>query len=222
MLATRLYPAPPVPEHDVTFSVIIPTSGRKSLSRALASAAEQLEPGDEILVLCDRTGDRGNTARQQLVERARGTHLVFIDDDDQFARDAFAVMRRFAVEHPGRIGIFRFRKRDGSILWREPEIRRGNVGTPMYCVPNVPGKVGSWLLSPVLTSRTGRRYTVGDYEFIRSTVELQGPPVFRPEIVAYIRSDRRAHRRAIARIARVPGAVLRRLRRRQPRDGTRS
>ncbi|GIU86116.1 MAG: hypothetical protein KatS3mg009_0631 [Acidimicrobiia bacterium] len=201
-----------MPETPVTFSVIIPTSGRKSLPRAIASAAEQLEPGDEILVLCDRTGDRGNTARQQLVERARGTHLVFIDDDDQFARDAFAVMRRFATENPGRVGIFRFRLRDGTVLWREPELRRGNVGTPMYCVPNVPGKVGSWLLSPVLTSRTGRRYTVGDYEFIRSTVELQGPPVFRPEIVAYIRSDRRALRRAVGRVTRLPGAALRRLR----------
>lgn len=209
----------PVPETRVTFSVIIPTSGRASLTQSIASAAEQLEPGDEILVLCDRSGDHGNAARQSLMERARGTHLLFMDDDDQFARGALAAMRRFAEEHPGRVGIFRMRNPNGSVLWREPELRRGNVSTQMFCVPNVPGKLGTWLGSPTLTSPTGRRYDVADYEFVRSTVELQGPPAFRPEIVAYIRTDRRRYRRAIDRIARVPRAILRRVRGRVARHG---
>jgi hypothetical protein len=178
-------------DERVTFSAIVPTTGRRSLRATLASIAEQLEPGDEILVRCSRSGDFGDAARQSLMERARGTHLVFMDDDDQFARGAFAVMRRFARENPGRVGIFRMRYLDGRVLWREPSLERANVSTQMFCVPNVAGKLGSWADSPPLTSGSGRRYDVADFDFIARTVRLQGDAVFREEVVAHIRADRR-------------------------------
>ena len=89
----------------------------------------------------------------------------------------------------------------------------------MFCVPNVPGKVGSWLrVDP------GRR--MGDYEFIAETVSLQGDPIFRDEIVAYIRSDRRTVRRLIKQVSaplaevRYRFAPLTRLRRALGRTGS--
>jgi glycosyltransferase involved in cell wall biosynthesis len=196
-----------------TLSVIVPTQGRRSLPATLASIAEQLLPGDEMLVLCSNDNDFGDRARQSLIERARGSHLAFLDDDDQFAYGALAAMRRFAHEYPGRIGIFRIRYRDGRLLWREPVLRRGNVSTQMFCVPNVPGKLGTWA-SGVLTSKSGRRYNVSDYHFITETVALQGDPVFREEVVAHIRSDRRRRHRIVPRAVASVAALRRRALRR--------
>jgi glycosyltransferase involved in cell wall biosynthesis len=174
---------------DVTFSILVPTRGRRSIQATLESITEQFEPGDEIIVRCSDAEDFGHSARQAMMERAKGTHLLFMDDDDQFARGALATMRAFAHEHPGRIGIFRMRYLDGRVLWTEPVLRLRNLGTPMLCVPNVPGKLGRWE-SPAYPR-------VADYEFARGTVELQGEPIFREEIVAHIRSDRRPLGRAV-------------------------
>jgi len=184
----------------VTFSVILPTRGRSTLRGTLASITEQLEPGDEAVVRCSRDEDFGNKARQSMIERAKGTHLVFMDDDDQFATDALATMRRFAAENPGRIGIFRMRYLDGRVLWTEPVLRLRNVSSQMLCVPNVPGKLGRW--------ESPEYERIADYEFVRQTAELQGEPIFREEIVAHIRSDRRPLGRLRKRIT-TPVADLR-------------
>jgi glycosyltransferase involved in cell wall biosynthesis len=184
----------------VTFSVILPTRGRSTLHGTLASITEQLEPGDEAIVRCSRDEDFGNKARQSMIERAKGTHLVFMDDDDQFATGALATMRRFAVENPGRIGIFRMRYLDGRVLWNEPVLRLRNVSSQMLCVPNVPGKLGRW--------ESPEYERIADYEFVRQTAELQGEPIFREEIVAHIRSDRRPLGRLRKRIT-TPVADLR-------------
>ena len=186
--------------NDVTFSVIVPTRGRRTILPALESITEQLEPGDEVLVRCSHDEDFGNTARQSMIERAKGTHLLFMDDDDQFARGALATMRSFAREHPGRIGIFRMRYLDGRVLWTEPVLRLRNVSSQMLCVPNVPGKLGRW--------ESPEYERVADYEFVRATAELQGEPIFREETVAHIRSDRRPLPRALKRVT-TPLAELR-------------
>jgi hypothetical protein len=110
-----------------------------------------------------------------MVERAAGTHLVFMDDDDLFASGAFATMRSFATTHPDRIGIFRMRLDDDRVIWTDPEVRGGNVSSQMFCVPNIPGKLGRW---------DHGRERAADYAFIAETVRLQGEPVFRPEIIA--------------------------------------
>jgi glycosyltransferase involved in cell wall biosynthesis len=184
---------------DVTFSVIVPTTGRTSLLATLDSIVEQLEPGDEVIVGCNADGDFGNAARRSMIERAKGTHLLFVDDDDQFARGAFTTIRRFAQEHPGRIGVFRMRYDNGLVIWTEPEVRLGNVGSPMLCVPNAPGKLGRWF-DPEMPRH-------GDFAFLRSTAELQGEPIFRREVVAYIRADRRLLRRTSTRIRKLPVRV---------------
>ena len=205
----------------VCFSVIVPARGRRSLVGTLASIAEQLEPGDELLVRCSQDGDFGNAARQSLLQRANGTHLLFMDDDDQFSKDAFAVIRRFAREHPRQIGIFRMRLLNGRVMWREPELRRTNVSTQMFCVPNIPDKLGSWMSSSDFTSKQSRPY-VADFDFIAETAGLQGEPVFREEVVAHIRADRRLTVRYFQRIASVVAAIHRRLRRFLTRESIRS
>jgi glycosyltransferase involved in cell wall biosynthesis len=182
------------PEQAVTISVVIPTRGRRSLRATLDSVLPQLEPGDEVFVRCSDDEDFGHAARQSMMARAKGTHLVFIDDDDQFASGALSTIRSFARSNPGRIGIFRMRYLDGRVLWEDPVLRLRNVGTPMLCVPNIPGKLGRW--------ESPEYPRVADYEFLRATAELQGEPIFREEVVAHIRSDRRPSRRVLKRLAR--------------------
>jgi hypothetical protein len=127
------------------------------------------------------------------MEEAHGSHLVFMDDDDQFARGALATMRRVAREHPGRVAIFRMRYVDGRVIWTDPVLRGRNVSTQMFLVPNVPDKLGRWE-NPDYTR-------MADWSFISKTVELQGEPVFCEEVVAHFRSDRRALPRALKRLA---------------------
>jgi glycosyltransferase involved in cell wall biosynthesis len=178
-----------------TFSIIVPTTGRPSLPQTLASIVEQLEPGDEVLVVRDDSGDFGDTPRNEAMPRARGTHLLFMDDDDQYARGALATIRRFAEDHPGRIGIFRMRFDHGLVLWRRPALEYGNVSTQLIVVPNVPGKLARW-------ERRGD--VIGDYVFITETAKLQGEPIFRDEITVYARTDRRVLRRTLTRIRKLP------------------
>src|SRR5581483_11990840 len=83
-------------------------------------------------------------ARNNAMARAHGTHLLFLDDDDEYLSGALDKFRAFAASHPGRIGIFRERLMDGSLHWSEPEFRIGNVGTVLFVVPNIPEKLGVW------------------------------------------------------------------------------
>jgi len=176
---------------DVHFSVIVPTAGRATLLGTLESIVGQLEPGDEVIVQRDGAGDWGHSARNDAMARAKGTHLLFQDDDDQYANGAIAEMRGFAREQPDRIGIFRMRYLDGRLLWADPELRYKNVSTQTFLIPNVPGKLGRW-------ESDGKRD--GDYVFIEETVALQGDPVFCDHVVTYVRTDRRPARRQVQRV----------------------
>jgi glycosyltransferase involved in cell wall biosynthesis len=173
-----------------TFTVILPSAGRSTAIRTLRSVLEQLEPGDEVIVLRDDSGDAGDTPRNDAMPRARGTHLLFMDDDDVYVPDALAKMRRFADENPGRIGIFKLQYAAGNHRWVEPVLRYKNVSTQMFLVPNVPGKLGRW----------GRRErTAGDFVFIEETARLQGEPVFVDEVTVLARPERSTLKRAFVR-----------------------
>ena len=170
-----------------TFTIILGTAGRKTLRRTLRSITSQLEPGDEIMIIRDDSGDAGDTPRNDAMPRARGTHLLFMDDDDVYVADALAKMRRFADENPGRIGIFKLEYVVGNHRWVEPELRFKNVSTQTFLVPNVPGKLGRW-------ERHGR--IAGDFVFIEETAKLQGEPIFVDEVTVLARPEPNPLKRA--------------------------
>lgn len=162
-----------------TLSVIVPTTGRDTLTAALESVAD----ADEVLVIDDRArSDRGYTARHAGMALARGTHLAFLDDDDVFAEDAVDVMRDLARRRPV---IFRMDDPLHGVLWRDPELRYANVGTPMFLVPNDPARLGRWEPHPHDPGRGG------DFVFIRGCCERMGAPVWREEVVAVVRPHER-------------------------------
>jgi GT2 family glycosyltransferase len=184
----------------VKLSIVIPTIGRPSLERTLASCAD----ADEIIVVLDTARGvtelpcqlppnarlhvgmfgvvGGHAGRVAGIEMATGTHLAFMDDDDVYTRGAVELMRAAASDRPI---IFRMDHYSHGNLWRDQELRFGNVSTQMYVVPNDPARLGTW--TPHMP---GLKEPGGDYTFIKETCERMGGPVWRPEIIAKLRPDR--------------------------------
>lgn len=182
---------------DVT--VIIPTLGRPSLERTLASC----EDADEIIVVLDTaqgcselpcdlpehalftsghfgvTG--GHAGRVHGIGLAMGSHLAFMDDDDVYRPGAFDLMRDAACSLPV---IFRMDHYSHGILWRLPVMNFGNVSTQMYLVPNESDLLGTW--EPHVP---GLPEPGGDYTFIKETSERMGGVLWCEEITAVLRPD---------------------------------
>lgn len=162
---------------EPTFTVVVPTVGRGTLAAALASVAGQLRAGDEIIAICNQDLDVGTKARNNAIARAQGTHLIFLDDDDEYLPGALDHFRAFAAANPGRIGIFRERLADGTLIWRTPDFRFGNVGSMLFVVPNIPEKLGVW-------DQYEGEWAPSDWVFISSTAERMGEPIFVDQVVA--------------------------------------
>lgn len=182
---------------SIRLSVIVPTCGRRTLARAVASALTQLSHEDEVIVVGDgpqpaaqafcrtispvvqyvegpMTRCWGNTQRQVGLRCAVGDYVAFLDDDDIFVPGALPVMKAAVAESPSQPVLFQFVDRHGAVIWCDREVRQGNVSTQCVCVPNVTEKLGTW----------GERYE-GDYDFITSTLACYGAGsvVWRPNIV---------------------------------------
>jgi glycosyltransferase involved in cell wall biosynthesis len=188
-------------------SIVIPTLGRPSLERALASCAG----ADEIIVALDHsrgivklplkrlplnarciegrwgvTG--GHAGRVAGIKLATGTHLAFMDDDDVYNPGAIQLMREAACDRPV---IFRMSHYMHGVLWREPVVEFGNVSTQMYVVPNDPARLGTWT-----PHKPSWREPGGDYTFIAECIEKMGEPIWREEIISTIRPQ--LHKPSIA------------------------
>ncbi len=159
-------------------SIIVASAGRPSLSQTLESIGPQLRPGDELLVDINDDAPWGHAARNRMMHRAEGDFLLFMDDDDAYLPRALATVRVQAAAAPDRVHIFRMRYATGTVLWQQPLVECGNVSTQMVCVPNRPGLLGRW----------GDRYE-GDFDFIASTCQLQGEPVWHKDVIALYGSD---------------------------------
>src|SRR5678809_955278 len=87
----------------IALSVIVVTKGRETLRRTLESIHRQVTEADEVLVVGKGEsisaiarefgcrfledgpfGNWGQVERQNAMKQARGTHLLFMDDDDYY------------------------------------------------------------------------------------------------------------------------------------------
>ncbi|HEY1370133.1 MAG TPA: glycosyltransferase family A protein [Gaiellaceae bacterium] len=194
---------------DVRLSIIVPTPGRPSAAQAVASAVEQMRSGDELLLVCDTSGDWGITPRNRAIAAATGTHLIFLDDDDVYLPGALDTIRAFAAEHPGRIGIFRIRRGITGEIPTAPTLRNATTASGIYVVPNLQGKVGRFGPVPGVPDRDTdyhgyeglvdtfgpRAERWGDFRFIVETIALQGDPIWRDEVLQQQRPERSALKR---------------------------
>lgn len=164
-----------------TFSIVVPTTGRLSLERALDSLVRQpVAPDDEVLVcgsgpaLESRVaaygppfrylpyptgGHFGYEERTRAIAAATGTHLLFLDDDDAYLPGSLSAIRGVVAGAPTRPILCRMITPAGQVLYRRRTVDVGNVGTPQFVTPNNPGKLGRW--TP--------RY-IGDFDFLTSTL----------------------------------------------------
>lgn len=191
-----------------TLSLIIPTAGRATLRRTLDSAAPQLLPGDECLVVGDTTdgplpqteaicadypwaryiehpGAAHSWGHEQFdrgLEEARGDWLLGNDDDDIWTPDAFAAIRAAiaALDAPAPL-LFRFRAHFGLTFWLERGlVAQGAIGGHCLCQPgHAHGRVGF---------RRAAHYE-GDYAWIANTLAnwAPTPPVWIDHVIAIAR-----------------------------------
>jgi len=112
----------------------------------------------------------GDHQRNFAIPFAKGTHLQFIDDDDAFRPGAINLIRKAAEKAPGKILMFRMQSMNperhawAPIRWvdyKDPFV--GNIGTPMFTVPNQPQWLGVW-------KERGERQGGGDFKFMESTL----------------------------------------------------
>jgi len=175
-------------------SFIVPTVGRPTLYRALQSITQQRAPDDEVLVIsdspeaaqvaavagctfveCARGHDYGCAERTAGIAAARGQHLAFMDDDDIYLPGARQCMEDARATVPDKPILFRMVWND-CVLWRDPELREGNVSSQMMLIPNDKTKLGQW----------GHRYE-GDFDFLASMQWPASEIHWCPDIIAHLR-----------------------------------
>lgn len=170
----------------ITF--IVPTVGRPSLIRTLNSI--ECWNGDEILIVsdgfrvrdprarfidCKPGGDWGHTERNFATPFAKGKYIAHIDDDDIYAPGSRALMEDAITKAANKPILFRMRFPNGITLWREKEIKCGNVGTPMFLMPNEQEKFGQW-----------KSFLGGDCAFLESSKWDPSEYMWRPEVIALL------------------------------------
>lgn len=169
-------------------SFIVPTIGRPSLLATLKSI--ELFPGDEIIVIgnvkdsvngqtryvnCLPGGDWGHTERNIAMPMARGQYMAHIDDDDTYVPGTRKLMSHAINRAGGRPVMFKMRYPNGITLWHDQKVYCGNVGTPMFLIPNRPTMLGKW-----------EPYVGGDYAFLESSKWPLDDYVWRSEVIALI------------------------------------
>jgi glycosyltransferase involved in cell wall biosynthesis len=177
-------------------TVIIPTRDpARPLWRTLDSVeAQPLAKGDEVIVAIDsfEAGERQIERMKRLVAeygpqyraiahdqdrhtfghdqinaamaQAKGDYFIWCDDDDIFLPGAFEAVREAAraLKEPRPL-LFGFRANSGIAHDHQRPIVQDQVGGHQLVPPNLPDKLGRW----------SERYQ-GDFDFIRSTLDLWG------------------------------------------------
>ena len=132
---------------------------------------------DVRVIDCPPGGDFGHTERNVAMREAKGDYLCSMDDDDEYAIGARALLESAMTGAPS---IFKMRYFDehGPTLWRDKEIRCGNVGTPMVFAPNLLERLAPW----------GGSYC-GDLAFMEGLKWAPSELMWREEVIALIRPE---------------------------------
>lgn len=181
-------------------SVVIPTQGRETLPRALASIRRGQIVGAEVVIVADTHSpllsdvgavaqtygaryleldagrhDYGYDQIQRGMERASGEYVLSIGDDDEYLPGALdGIAAAIAEQESPRPLLFKAVMKWGQVLWDEPVLRMSHISTQNICAPNLPEMLGSWL---------GRIYQA-DYLFIAETVaKWCGLVAWRDEVI---------------------------------------
>ena len=160
-----------------TISFIIPSIGRPSLKKTLASIKEW--PGDQVIVVQfdSPTGNWGNPERNEGMKKATCDYLAFIDDDDVYAPGAREIMDLAIQEnHDENPILFKMRYPNGKVVWKKKWVKSGNVGSPMILVPNKKDKLPKWDV----------RHRWADFQFINEWAWPAKGIMWRHEIIALI------------------------------------
>jgi hypothetical protein len=215
----------------MSLSIVIPSCGRTTLENTVNGLLVQMTASDEIIIvgprfpgiwtrytidqvkhiICDNRGcDERNIARGKSkggpekdagFKVSTGTHILTIDDDDIYMKDALILARAAIAEVPDRPHIFRMRYGIEN-QWRSPLTHRiedhwelgfeqhgltmGNIGSAMYIYPARAKNV------PHLRSRHGDE----DFYTFIDAVALCGSPVWHDRAWGIIRpslDDLREH-----------------------------
>lgn len=174
----------------MSVTYIVPTIGRASLARTLESI--ECFPGDEVLVVgslpsisidhsfvrfvsCPAGRDWGHAERNHATPLAKGRYIAHIDDDDVYVPGTRALMEDAMRMAPGYPIIFRMQFPCGIVLWKEPEIRCGNLGTPCFLIPNRPTMLGTW-----------GSFVGGDCHFLETSKWKAEDYIWREEVIALL------------------------------------
>lgn len=125
----------------------------------------------------------GNPQRNYVLDHLAKADLIsWNDDDDVYNPGAFDAIRARALEHPGKVLLFRFTTVGREVLWAHRGlVKEARIGGHCIVTPNVPGRVGRW----------SRRYEA-DFDFIQSTLALTGGAenaAWCDEVIATARPD---------------------------------
>lgn len=188
-----------------SISVILGTLGRPHLARSIRSLTDQQTPVEVVLVAdpagnvphirrvaeyfgvavheqASETSRRGDDQKNHGMSLATGTHLAFLDDDDEAAPGSIAAMLDRASDRPV---LFRMDHPDLGAVWRTPTLRFGNIGTPCLLIPNQPSRLGTW--APFLGLPSNKAVGGGDFHFLMGTVERMGAPMWDERMVCRVR-----------------------------------
>ncbi len=195
---------------EIRLSIVVPTVGRPTLQQTLRSIIDTgfRSNVDELLVVSDGPSPEaekilsfykdwidgritvvpvtkmvGQAQKNVGLDKASGSHVLVMDDDDTYSPGAIDCIRKVISEKPDRPHLFKMLacspRHSYGHCWRSKDIVCGNVGTPMVVAPNVPGRVG----------RFGNHYG-GDFDYVRATVnmypEKEEALVWVDQVIAYI------------------------------------
>lgn len=184
----------------MSLSIIIPTAGRATLTRAVQSVLSQSGPDDELIVAIDTHGgapavermpgvryvehdagahDWGHSQINAAMAVACGSYILVNDDDDIYTPGAFdAVRGAIARQLIPRPLLFRHQAYNGLTYWLKKDwVCEGAIGGHSLVAPNDSARLGQWT----------DRYA-GDFDAITGTLRYyDGAADWERPIIAYAR-----------------------------------